>query len=135
MKITRNEKKQEALKRMKYLKLHSNTLRELEREDVVNYSEAYGILYWLDEKWLGLVKDFEIKHKALVYHAIHNYTEFGELLTLLYVSDYKNEWEADWDDLHEGHAVAYVINLDDETCSEFGGVGIKPQFGGLVRTY
>ncbi len=133
MKITREQKKVEALKRMAFLQLHPNTLKEF-KQNVVNYSESYGILYWLDEKWTTLVKDFEIKHKALVYHVIHNYTEFGELLTLLYVGDDQDEWENDWEDLKLGYACAYVVNLDDDWCSEFGSVGIKPQFGGLVRT-
>ncbi len=134
MKITREQKKAEALKRMEFLQLHPNTLKEFKQQNVVNYSESYGILYWLDEKWTTLVKDFEIKHNALVYHVIHNYTEFGEILTLLYVSDYQKEWENDWEDLKQGYACAYVVNLDDDWCSEFGSVGIRPQFGGLVRT-
>jgi hypothetical protein len=36
--------------------------------------------------------------------------------------------------LKDGYACAYVMNLDDEWCSEFGSIGIKPQFGGVVRT-
>jgi hypothetical protein len=57
----------------------------------------------------------------------------GEMLSLLYVSKDREEWESDRDDLQYGYAYAYVINLDDDWCSEFGTIGIKPQFGGLAR--
>jgi hypothetical protein len=132
--MTRQEQKIEAIERMKLLKLHENPIRDFEKEDVINQSEHGGILYWLDDKQIELVKEFETKHNAVVYHVIHNYTDIGEMISLLYVSDKKQEWGYDRDDLKDGYACAYVINLDDEWCSEFGSIGIKPQFGGLVRT-
>lgn len=133
--MNRQEQKIEAIARMKMLKLHGNPIREFEQDDVLNQSEHGGILYWLDEKQKELVKKFEEKHQAVVYHVIHNYTDIGEMLALLYVSNEKSEWEYDRDDLKGGYPCAYVINLDDDWCSEFGSIGIKPQFGGLVRTY
>jgi len=132
--MTREEQKQEALQRMKILKLHENTIREFEKEDLVNLSESGGILYWLDDKQQEYVKKFEKEHNAVVYHCIHDYTEFGEMLAMLYVSDDKIEWGYDRDDLALGTALAYVKNLDDDYCSEFGSIGIRPQWGGLVRT-
>lgn len=132
--MKRETQKQEAIKRMKMLKLHENCIREFEQDDVINQSEHGGILYWLDEKQQNIVKKFEAEHGAVVYHAIHNYTAFGELLALLYVSKHKEEWEYDRDDLKEGTALAYVVNIDDEWCSEFGSIGVKPQWGGLCRT-
>jgi hypothetical protein len=133
--MTRQEQKQEAIARMKMLKMHENPIREFEEEDRLNQSEHGGILYWLDEQQEQYVKVFEEKHKAVVYHVIHNYTDIGEMLSFLYVSDSPDEWKYDRDDLKQGYAYAYVMNLDDEYCSEFGSIGIKPQFGGLVRTY
>lgn len=47
--MTRAIQKQEAIKRMKLLKLHENPIREFEQEDVINQSEHGGMLYWLDE--------------------------------------------------------------------------------------
>lgn len=132
--MTRQEQKTEAIARMQMLKLHKNPIRKFIEEDVVNLSEGPGILYWLNEVQIEYVKAFEEKHQAVVYHAIHNYTEFGELLAFLYVSDSQEEWEYDREDLKSGYACAYVKNLDDDCCSEFGSIGIKPQFGGLVRT-
>ena len=126
--------KQEAITRMKMLNLYPNVIEEFEKENVINLSESGGILYWLDDEQRAMVKDFETKHDAVVYHVIHDYTEFGELYSLLYVSKYKSEWKDDRNDLKYGCACAYVKNMDEDWCSEFGSIGIKPQFGGLVRT-
>ena len=128
------KQKQEAIARMKLLKLHGNVIREFEKEGIVNLSENGGFLYWLNGDQQAFVDDFEKEHSALVYHVIHNYTEFGELYALLYVSKDEDEWEYDRDDLKAGCALAYVKNTDDDFCSEFGSIGIKPQFGGLIRT-
>ena len=133
MLVTLKEKKTEAIARMKMLKLHENPIREFEKENKLNLSEHGGMLYWLSDEQKAMVKDFEEENNALVYHVIHNYMDFGELLTFLYVSDYKEEWKLDRNDLKQGYALAYVKNIDDDFCSEFGSVEIKPQFGGLVR--
>ena len=129
------KQKQEALERMKMLKLHGNIIKEFDKEGIVNLSENGGFLYWLDSDQQAIVDEFETEHDALVYHVIHDCTEFGELYSLLYVSKYEEEWEDDRNDLKDGYALVYVKNMDDDFCSEFGSIGVKPQFGGLVRKY
>lgn len=128
------EQKQEAIARMKKLDIYVQAITEFEKENLVNKSEHGGILYWLDENEQEMVKEFEEKYGALVYHIIHNYTSFGELYAFLYVSKNKDEWDYDNDDLNHNICLAYVKNLDEDAYSEFGSIGIKSQFGGLVRT-
>ena len=128
------KQKQEAIARMKLLKLHGNVIREFEKEGIVNLSENGGFLYWLNGDQQAIVDEFEAEHDALVYHVIRSFTEIGEMYALLYVSKDEEEWEYDQDDIRHGIALAYVKNMDDDFCSEFGSIGIKPQFGGLVRT-
>lgn len=70
----------------------------------------------------------------MVYHILHSYTEFGELLAILYVSQYKEEWKIDREDLKEGITFSYVYNIDCPEYSEFGSIGFAVRFGGLVRT-
>ena len=134
MKIIIEKKKQEAIERMKLLDLYPNVIKEFEKENVVNLSENGGFLYWLNDEQKEIVSDFEQEHDSLVYHVIHDYAAFGELLTLFYVSDYEEEWEDDVEDLKVGYALAYVKNLTDDYCSEFGSICFRKQFGGLVRT-
>lgn len=143
--MTRQKQKQEALKRMKLLKLHSNVINEFKKEDVVYYSERQnaifdGILYWVSNKpeYVEIIKEFETRHNALVYHAQFTRTTFGDCLTLLYVSQYDEEWEMDEHDLSQTeimHTCAYVVNLDDHDCSEFGYVGLVRKNGGVSRVY
>lgn len=132
--MERNIQKQEAIHRMKMLNLHGNVLREFEQEDRLNMSEYGGFLYWLDSDQQAIVDEFEAEWNALVYHVIHSYTSIGEMLTLLYVSNYPEEWEYDRLDLAEGYPLAYVKNLDDPYMSEIGSVGIECRIGGLIRT-
>lgn len=128
------EQKQEAIARMKKLDIYVQAITEFEKENLINKSEHGGILYWLDENEQEMVKEFEEKYGALVYHIIHNYTSLGELYAFLYVSKNKDEWDYDNDDLNHNICLAYVKNLDEDAYSEFGSIGIKSQFGGLVRT-
>ncbi len=130
----KTKQKQEAIERMKMLKLSDNIIREFEKEGIINMSENGGFLYWLDSDDQAIVDEFQTEHNALVYHVIHSYTEFGELYALLYVSDDEDEWGYDKDDIKSGCALAYVKNVTDDWCSEFGSIGIRPQYGGLVRT-
>ena len=139
--MTREKQKAEAIKRMKALKLMPQVIKDFEKKDKVYYSERQNaffnaVLYWLDneKRYVDLVKEFEKKHNALVYHCQLTHLEFGDCLTLLYVSDTEEEWPMDNRLLSEGYPMAYVYNLDDETCSEFGSVGIKPSMGGVART-
>ena len=134
MENLREKQKQEAIERMKMLKIYSQAIKEFEKENVINVSEHGGILFWLDDEQQEMVKRFEEKYNAVVYHIIHNYTEFGELYSLLYVSQNEQEWGYDKDDIKHNIALCYVVNKDEENFSEFGSIGIKSQFGGLVRT-
>lgn len=142
-------KKAEAEKRLKMLGLHESVLSQFKKENRVFYSErvkfgpaTVGILYWIDNesKFAEVIQEFEKSRNCLVYHATHEYTTFGECLTLLYVSDYEEEWALDEADLQEGLKTkewglcAHVINLSDPIYSETGFVGIKEAAGGLIRT-
>lgn len=128
------KQKQEAIERMKMLKIYSQAIKEFEKDNVINVSEHGGILFWLDDEQQEMVKRFEEKYNAVVYHVIHNYTVFGELYSLLYVSQHENEWDYDKDDIKHNIALCYVVNKDEKNFSEFGSIGIRPQFGGVIRT-
>lgn len=132
--MDRKTQKLEAIERMKMLKIYKPTIEEFEKDDVVNVSEHGGILFWANEEQQEMVKQFEEKHNAVVYHIIHNYTEFGELYSLLYVSQHQEEWDYDKDDIKHNIALVYVVNKDEDAFSEFGSIGIKSLFGGLART-
>lgn len=122
----------EAIKRMEMLQMSRQCINAFKRGEVWE-SEGIGALYECNEKEKSLIKDFENKTGGVVYHMIHNYFEFGECYTMLYVSKYTEEWASDNADLKQGITLAYVKNINDDFCSEFGSVAIKPSIGGLIR--
>ena len=132
--VTREEMKLEAIKRMNTLKIFDETVELFEKNDIISYSDFNGIIFWADEELLNYVKKFEEKFNCLVYHVIKSYTEFGILYSMLYVSDNKDEWELDCEGFSENLAFAYVYNETDDWCSEFGTIGFRNQWGGLIRT-
>ena len=123
----------EAIRRMKLLELHPNTMKDL-KNGKVNVSKQMGALYWANEDEQKIIANFEKEHNALVYHAVYTPTNFGCCLSLLFVSQYDEEWKMDIEDIKEHYPFAMVINLDDEWCSDMGSIGVKPMFGGLIRT-
>ena len=137
MNISREEKKIEAIARMKKLGVFSETIKQFEQEDLVSISEPpVGAFFWVENEELEEMRRFEQRHKALVYVIIRSYTTIGKMDSYLYVSDYKDEWQRDRDALNSNEAFAYVINRDMPDCSEFGSIGIRRTIaGGLARTW
>lgn len=135
MKVTREIKKEEAIKRMKALGLFGPCINAFKKRDEVQLSEMTGGLYeFSDNDELNeQIKEFENRYQSMVYHVIHTFTNFGELYNLLYVSDEEEEWEMDNRDIPHGLVFSYVWNKDEEMFSEFGTIGVKELFGGLVR--
>lgn len=135
MNVSRENKKVEAINRMKGLELFAPCIKAFKDRNEVQLSEMTGGLYEFsgNEELTAKVKEFEQEYNALVYHVIHTYTQFGELYNFLYVSDYEEEWEMDQDDIKDNYVMCYVLNKDDDWCSEFGTIAVKQKFGGLVR--
>ena len=135
MKITREIKKAEAINRMKVLGLFYPCIKNFEKYDEIQLSEMTGGLYEFsrDAELTAKVKEFENEYDALVYHVIHSYTNFGELYSFLFVSDYEEEWEMENADIKDKYVFCWVWNKDVDYFSEFGTIVVKPMFGGLVR--
>ena len=131
----------EALDRLNILQkqyeLIETVTNEFRDEGTIYYSEyinkvQQGILYWVDnrEDFVNSIKEFEEGHSAIVYHVILTPTEFGDMLSLLYVSMHQEEWKRDREELEEGYPFAYCINGD---ISEFGAIQITGANGGISR--
>lgn len=134
LKVKKKLIKKEAIQRMKILGLHQNVLDDFINENKLNKSEtSLGSLHWLDKKEIEMVKDFETKHNAVVYHIIHTFSNLGETYELLFITQEKEEWEAEKVDLKNGFALAYVIVVGYSPDSEMGYIGIENKNGGLVR--
>lgn len=138
MKIVKNKKKAEAVRRMKSLGIYPETIRQFEKGGFVSISmPPMGAFFWAQDEDLARIRDFEETHNALVYMVVRTfYRELGKLDFYLFVSDEKDEWDADRSGLKNGEALVYVYNHDCDWCSEFGYIGIKKTLAeGLVRTW
>ena len=131
---TREEMKAEACERIKMLKLHPNVLMDFKQDDRINISEHTGVLFWADDEDLEIIRKVEEDCEILVYHAIKTFTTIGTMLSLFYVSKYKDEWEMAREDFKYNESCCYVHNYDEPCFSEFGTIGFEPKIGGLVRT-
>lgn len=130
---TREEQKKEAIKRLELLNVIPGVIAEFEEKDILNKSETYGALYWLDDEEKEFVREFEKERNAVVYHVIRNNTEIGVLYSLMYVSQHKDKWERDREDIKNRLSFVFVYNKDTPHFSEFGTIGIQPCIGGVVR--
>lgn len=157
-KATPEEMKAEALARMKALHYYAPAIERFDKEGVIMFSEGAlakivfenagkttehladmrGMLYEItpdsEPKFYKAVKDFEQENECLAYATIHTKAQFGELLTILYVTCHKQEWGMDHEDLKEKAPCAFVVNFDTPEFSEFGSVGIECINGGLYQT-
>lgn len=134
--------KKEAIERLKILQdkfeLMETVTKEFKKDNTVYYSEYVNhnfqaVLYWIsnEEKYVNIVKEVEEEKNILVYHAILTPTIYGTRLSLLYVSDTKDEWQSEKSELQEGFPLAYCINLADPEMAEFGGIQIGCSMGGI----
>lgn len=131
----RTKQKAEALRRMKKLNIMKRVIAEFEKEERLNVSDLYGALYWLSDEQKTVVRRFEEESGGLVYHVIRSRSDFGEILSLLFVGKDTSEWEADFNDLERNQVFVYVENLTDPELSEYGAIGITGAYGGLIRTW
>ena len=133
MESFRDSQVEESVARMKLLGILKTPIKEFKEDGVINRSEN-GILYWLDDEEKKMVADFEEEYSCVVYHVIKTFSTLGLMYSLLYVSKHMDEWEMDREDILDGRAFVYVVNKDMPDCSEFGTIGIRPLFGGVLRT-
>ncbi|MCR5509282.1 MAG: hypothetical protein K6F34_11435 [Lachnospiraceae bacterium] len=129
MNITKQ--KQEALWRMKEWDLFFPVIKDFDmNNNIMESAPPLGACYYLEEPYLQKIRAVEQEFDVLVYHVIHSYTEFGELLNLLFVSKYDEEWEMDEENIKKGLHLCYVINLTHPEWSEMGTISIKKTVGG-----
>ncbi len=137
MNITREEKKVEAIERMKLLGIFPETIKQFEQDGYVSISEPpIGAFFGAKADDLQRIQDFEAEYNALVYLVIRSHTTIGKMDSYLYVGDHREEWRDDRDGLKSGEVYCYVYNHDMPDYSEIEMIGIsKTCAAGLCRTW
>ncbi len=131
----RNTMKAEAVKYMGILKLDKRCIQafKAKKQSVWMSSGPFGGLYEADEKLKNMIKDVETEHDIIVYHVVDGFVMGMHCYSMLCVCKYPEEYEMNEEDLKDGYAFSYVLNVDAPDCSEFGTICVKPTFGGLRR--
>lgn len=131
----RNTMKAEAVKYMDILKLDKRCIQafKAKKQSVWMSSGTFGGLYEADEKLKNMIKDVETEHDIIVYHVVDGFVMGMHCYSMLCVCKYPEEYEMNEEDLKDGYAFSYVLNVDAPDCSEFGTICVKPTFGGLRR--
>lgn len=134
-KVPIEQKLQEAISRMEYLELNPEAITKFKEEGVVPLSlGSDDTVYGIRRNSVDRLDSFEKKHHALIYYVIFTTTTFGDMESYLFVSDYEEEWKAEWDDIHEGYSMTWTENLTHPNCSEFGSISfVRTKNGGLRR--
>lgn len=129
------ERKTKAIELLKKLDIYAPYVEGFEEKDMVCFFERFGG-YWVFQE-----PEVEQKMRAIeeqfgftVYAITHEYTEFGECYSFLYVSKYKEDWKYTLTSDHGTYyAFAYVWNKTYEECSELGTIGVRSFGGGITR--
>lgn len=137
MRISKENKKAEAINRMKMLGLSKSCIKAFQDRDEVQLSETNGELTELskNEELRTYIENLEKTDKILIYHVLHTNTPFGEMYSFLLVSDYGEEWESDRRNVKNNRLLSYVWNKDVPEYSEYGYIVVTQRSGGLTRLY
>lgn len=136
MKVSIEEKRAEAIKRMKAFGFFSDTVKLFEKNGtLLSSAPPWGAFYALNDQQKAAVHKLEEQYDCLVYSVIRSFhQELGVIDNLLYVSDEKDEWPWDWDDIENMCPCVYAVNYNTPEFSEFGSIGVKMGVGaGLIR--
>lgn len=133
--MNKSEMKKIAIEHLKALNIYRPYITEFRKNGTVTMFERFGG-YYINEmngytELESRIKEFERDYEAMVYAVTHEYLEFGECYTFLYVD--KNDPNNLTIDDGLYYVYAYVWNKTMDYCSEFGTVGIQSGFGGIIR--
>ena len=133
--VTFEDKKKKAIELMEELGIYKPYIRGFKQDDTICYFEQYaGFWAYQDEELMKKIKEFEARTGNLVYAVTHEYLEFGECYDFLIIPNYKSDWKYLISPSGKGFAVyAFVWNKDDDSCSEYGTIGIRSFGGGIKR--
>lgn len=126
----------EALLRLKNLGLSDKVIQAFCDEGTVMVSDE-GTIRTLDSTEYEMVQNFEHNKGYIVFHCVKGNTEYGQMLSLLYVDTCSDEWvQTGIEMIENGMSLTYAANQDFPELSEFGSIGISlSPSGGLIRTW
>lgn len=136
MNTTKLERKNKAIELMKKLNIYKPYIDCFkDKNDICLFEKFGGFWAYQYPELTEKIKELEEKYNCSIYAITHEITEIGEFYDFLLVSDYKEEWNNIVGKYQRNnfYAYAYVWNIDDDFCSEFGDIIIQSLGGGIRR--
>jgi hypothetical protein len=84
-----------------------------------------------DERYVRIINEFEDKRNAYVYHVIEAKNQGLTLLSLLYVSDFLDDWPTE--ELDGNSIFTYTCCVEEKGFEEAGWIKIDAPMGYLMR--
>ncbi len=133
--MNKQARKEQAIKYLQQLDIYKPYIDGFEKEDQVCVFERFaGFWVYQYPEIEAKMKAIEKEYKCTVYAITHEFAQFGECYSFLFVSKYKEEWNTLLRSNKNIHnAFAYVWNKSDDWCSELGDVSVKSGLGGITR--
>ena len=139
--LTKEEQKEIAVECLEKIGCYKPYAKAFKDKGIVTLYEGVGG-YYLDKAYgsdetelMDKIKEVEEHFGGTVYAVIHNFFEFGECYTMLFVSKYKEDAIQSVEKVNSttSYVFAWVWNKSDDDCSEFGTVAVRSALGGLLR--
>ena len=129
--------KEIAVRCLEMLDIYKPYIRKFKSEKTMPcFFENFGG-FWADQEpeLYGKVLDLQREYGCLVYAITHEFTEVGEMWSMLCVPSDCDEVEdiLGYFNFNEYYAFAYVWNKTNDMYSEFGDVVVKSFGGGIKR--
>ena len=135
MKVSVEAKRREAVKRMESAGFAEEIIGNFKQNIIMIYDQGKRELRTLTEEENAAMKKLESeKNNILIFFVIRTNTAVGLMDSFLYVSDEKDEWSMDREDMKYNYPIAYVKNYDCEMYSAFGGIVVNYVGGVPYRT-
>lgn len=123
--------KNEAIFRLKKLKVDKIIIDNFEFKDVVMCSYPNGFVGELSDFQKSIVKDVEIRG-GVCYHCLESLLNSRKLFICLYVSNFEDEWKQDRLDIEKDILFTYVYDYTQPELSKFKTLKIINKNGSLV---
>lgn len=130
--------KQEAIKRLKALKIEEDKIKAFEEDNTVYKSKTLTpILLELTDDEKALIRQLEKQNNVLVYHLLEGDNHILSQYELLFVTNEKDIWEREIEDIRNDLITIQLILIDNKSkkvkSSEVVNIGIRKGNGGLIR--
>lgn len=116
---------QEAITRMTLLGLDDKIIEDFKNNAI--YIQENSSLRLPTPKERKLIDELSDRESiGIIYYVIHQYTNIGELYSLLFVSNFEEDWKLERRDCEMKEDISsYCYNITYPECSEMGYIGIE----------